>query len=50
MYPQGNLDRAIMLTNPETIENQVRAMPYSFGKGGHHVLNPGHGITPEVAP
>jgi uroporphyrinogen decarboxylase len=47
---QGNLDPAIMLTNPETIENQVKATLTSFGNGPGHVFNLGHGITPEVDP
>jgi uroporphyrinogen decarboxylase len=47
---QGNLDPAIMLTNPEVIENQVRVTLASFGKGTGHVFNLGHGITPEVDP
>ncbi len=47
---QGNLDPVIMLTNPETIETQVKATLASFGKGHGHVFNLGHGITPEVDP
>jgi len=47
---QGNLDPAIMLTNPEIIESQVKATLASYGKGHGHVFNLGHGITPEVDP
>jgi uroporphyrinogen decarboxylase len=47
---QGNLDPAIMLTNPATIENQVKTTLASYGKGTGHILNLGHGITPEVDP
>ncbi len=47
---QGNLDPAIMLTDPETIETQVKATLTSFGKGNGHVFNLGHGITPDVDP
>jgi uroporphyrinogen decarboxylase len=47
---QGNLDPAIMLTNPEIIKRQVEATLASFGKGSGHVFNLGHGITPEVDP
>ena len=47
---QGNLDPAIMLTNPDIIENQVRVTLASYGKGTGHVFNLGHGITPEVDP
>jgi len=47
---QGNLDPAIMLTNPGIIENQVKVTLASYGKGNGHVFNLGHGITPEVDP
>ena len=47
---QGNLDPAIMLTNPEIIESRVKETLASFGKGHGHVFNLGHGITPEVDP
>jgi uroporphyrinogen decarboxylase len=47
---QGNLDPAIMLTNPGVIESQVKATLASFGKGSGHVFNLGHGITPDVDP
>jgi uroporphyrinogen decarboxylase len=47
---QGNLDPAIMLTDPRTIENQVEATLASYGQGTGHVFNLGHGITPEVDP
>ena len=47
---QGNLDPAIMLTNPGVIKKQVKETLASFGKGNGHVFNLGHGITPEVDP
>ncbi len=47
---QGNLDPAIMLTNPDIIESQVKATLASFGEGHGHVFNLGHGITPDVDP
>jgi len=47
---QGNLDPAVMLTNPEVIESQVKETLASFGRGSGHVFNLGHGITPEVEP
>jgi uroporphyrinogen decarboxylase len=47
---QGNLDPAIMLTNPAIIESRVQDTLASFGKGNGHVFNLGHGITPEVDP
>jgi uroporphyrinogen decarboxylase len=47
---QGNLDPAIMLTNPDIIASQVKTTLASFGKGHGHVFNLGHGITPDVDP
>ena len=47
---QGNLDPAIMLTNPAIIERQVQETLASYGKGSGHVFNLGHGITPDVDP
>jgi len=47
---QGNLDPAVMLTNPGVIETQVKETLASFGNGTGHVFNLGHGITPEVDP
>lgn len=47
---QGNLDPAIMLTNPEVIEDRVKETLASYGAGSGHVFNLGHGITPEVDP
>ena len=47
---QGNLDPAIMLTNPDIIESEVKAALASYGKGSGHVFNLGHGITPDVDP
>jgi len=47
---QGNLDPAILLTNPGVIRDQVEATLTSYGKGHGHVFNLGHGITPEVDP
>jgi uroporphyrinogen decarboxylase len=47
---QGNLDPAVLLTDPATIETEVKRVLASFGKGSGHVFNLGHGITPEVPP
>ena len=47
---QGNLDPAILLTNPATIRREVQATLSSFGHGEGHVFNLGHGITPDVNP
>ena len=47
---QGNLDPAVLLTNPATIRDKVAEVLASFGHGSGHVFNLGHGITPEVSP
>lgn len=47
---QGNLDPAILLTQPTVIREQVEATLASFGHGHGHVFNLGHGITPDVDP
>jgi uroporphyrinogen decarboxylase len=47
---QGNLDPAVLLTNPDCIRRQVKQVLVSFGQGSGHVFNLGHGITPDVPP
>jgi uroporphyrinogen decarboxylase len=47
---QGNLDPAVLLTDPETIREHARRTLDSFGSGTGHVFNLGHGITPDVNP
>ncbi|KTD23761.1 uroporphyrinogen decarboxylase [Legionella lansingensis] len=47
---QGNLDPAVLLSNPDCIRHQVRQVLSSFGHGEGHVFNLGHGITPDVPP
>ncbi|GAA0692429.1 uroporphyrinogen decarboxylase [Dyella marensis] len=47
---QGNLDPAVLRSNPETIRREARAVLDSFGNHPGHVFNLGHGITPEVDP
>ena len=47
---QGNLDPAVMLTDPATIETEVSRTLASFGHGHGHVFNLGHGITPQATP
>lgn len=42
---QGNLDPLVMLTNRETIEDEVEKILASYGSGPGHVFNLGHGIT-----
>jgi len=47
---QGNLDPAILLSNPQTIEKEVANVLASYGSGGGHVFNLGHGITQYTPP
>lgn len=47
---QGNMDPAIMATNPETIQAEVAHILADFGHGSGHVFNLGHGITPSINP
>ena len=45
---QGNLDPAVLLTDPLIVEEQTKQMLKSYGKGAGHIANLGHGITPKV--
>jgi uroporphyrinogen decarboxylase len=47
---QGNLDPAILLSNPQTIEREVANILASYGSGSGHVFNLGHGITQFTPP
>lgn len=47
---QGNLDPAILLSTPQTIEREVAATLASYGHGNGHVFNLGHGITQFTPP
>jgi uroporphyrinogen decarboxylase len=47
---QGNMDPAILKTNPEVIRKEVKSILDSFGQGPGHVFNLGHGITPDIDP
>lgn len=47
---QGNLDPAILLSNPTVIEREVGNILQSYGKGNGHVFNLGHGITQFTPP
>jgi uroporphyrinogen decarboxylase len=47
---QGNLDPAIMATNPDCIREEVASILGDFGHGSGHVFNLGHGITPDISP
>jgi uroporphyrinogen decarboxylase len=47
---QGNLDPALLLTSPEVIQSEARAILASFGHGSGHVFNLGHGISQYTPP
>ena len=47
---QGNMDPAILKSNPEVIRNEVARILKSYGAGPGHVFNLGHGITPDIDP
>ena len=47
---QGNLDTAVLYSNPETIRREVAKVLASYGSGNGHVFNLGHGIHPGINP
>lgn len=47
---QGNMDPALLYSNPERIRQEVQTILTSYGPGPGHVFNLGHGITPDVPP
>lgn len=47
---QGNMDPAILLSNPAAIEQEVERILASYGHGHGHVFNLGHGITQWTPP
>jgi len=47
---QGNMDPAVMATDPETIRVEVANILSDFGHGNGHVFNLGHGVTPGIDP
>ncbi|GBG13742.1 uroporphyrinogen decarboxylase [Novimethylophilus kurashikiensis] len=47
---QGNLDPAVLLSNPAAIQRETAAILASYGKGSGHVFNLGHGITQFTPP
>lgn len=47
---QGNLDTAVLYSNPERIREEVGNVLQSYGHGDGHVFNLGHGIHPEINP
>jgi uroporphyrinogen decarboxylase len=47
---QGNLDPAVLFSDPETIRAEAAAVLRQFGKGEGHVFNLGHGISQFTPP
>ena len=47
---QGNLDPAVLFTNPETIRQHAQQILGAFGPGGGHVFNLGHGVSQFTPP
>ncbi|MFT5350699.1 MAG: uroporphyrinogen decarboxylase, partial [Gammaproteobacteria bacterium] len=47
---QGNLDTAVLYSNPEAIRREVAKVLHSYGPGSGHVFNLGHGIHPGINP
>jgi len=47
---QGNLDPAVLLTGPQAVRDGVAQALASFGRGGGHVFNLGHGVTQHTPP
>jgi uroporphyrinogen decarboxylase len=47
---QGNLDTAILYSDPATIRKEVKKVLSDFGKHPGHVFNLGHGIHPDINP
>jgi uroporphyrinogen decarboxylase len=47
---QGNLDPAILLSSPDAIHHETAAILASYGNGGGHVFNLGHGISQYTPP
>jgi uroporphyrinogen decarboxylase len=47
---QGNLDPAVLITDPEAVRSEARKVLDAYGHGAGHVFNLGHGITPAARP
>lgn len=45
---QGNLDPAVLFSNPEKIRSEARKVLEGFGNGNGHIFNLGHGILPST--
>ncbi|MGH1485729.1 MAG: uroporphyrinogen decarboxylase [Cellvibrionaceae bacterium] len=47
---QGNMDPAILYTNPQRIQQEVQSILDTYGEGSGHIFNLGHGVTPQAKP
>ncbi len=47
---QGNLDPAVLVTEPETVRREARAVLDELPEGRGHVFNLGHGVPPDARP
>lgn len=47
---QGNLDPAILLSDPDTVRTEVGKVLASYGHGNGHVFNLGHGVSQFTPP
>jgi len=47
---QGNMDPGILLTTPEAVAAEAKAILASYGQGSGHVFNLGHGISQHTPP
>ncbi|MDO5091440.1 MAG: uroporphyrinogen decarboxylase [Cardiobacteriaceae bacterium] len=47
---QGNMDPALMTTDPATVKREVARVLADYGHGHRHIFNLGHGITPDASP
>ena len=47
---QGNLHPQVLKQAPKVIQQEAIRILDAYGKGGGHVFNLGHGITPDVPP
>jgi uroporphyrinogen decarboxylase len=47
---QGNLDPQVLLTTPQAIETEARAVLLAAGPEPGHIFNLGHGVLPQTPP
>ncbi len=47
---QGNMDPAVLRSDPSIIRSEIKAILTSFGDHQGHIFNLGHGITPDIDP